>query len=199
MAIDAETKLVPCFRVGKRTKLNAIAFMGDLSERLANRVQFSSDALNSYVDAVEQASARTWTMDRQLNFTKLRPDSKFRWRRDLPSRACAPLDLRVGAFDDRDGYSACLIGGPLRLIALITAIDEGHGHPRAFAMNRAEQRCEIFAGARGVVWDDRYCAFVGDRFAQAVAVISGIGHNDLCRRGLDQGVGPAGRRLSAWP
>jgi uncharacterized membrane protein len=55
VAIDAETKLVPCFRVGKRTKPHAIAFMGDLSERLANRVQLSSDALQSYVDAVEQA------------------------------------------------------------------------------------------------------------------------------------------------
>ena len=52
VAIDADTKLVPCFRVGKRTKPNAIAFLGDLSERLANRVQLSSDALNSYVDAV---------------------------------------------------------------------------------------------------------------------------------------------------
>ena len=55
VAIDAETKLVPCFRVGKRTKVNAVSFMTDLSDRLANRVQLSSDALNSYVDAVEQA------------------------------------------------------------------------------------------------------------------------------------------------
>lgn len=39
VAIDAQTKLVPCFRVGKRTKPNAITFMTDLSERLANRVQ----------------------------------------------------------------------------------------------------------------------------------------------------------------
>ena len=33
----------------------AMAFMGDLSERLANRVQLSSDALAAYVDAVEAA------------------------------------------------------------------------------------------------------------------------------------------------
>jgi IS1 family transposase len=55
VAIDPETKLVPAFRVGKRTKPHAIAFMTDLSERLANRVQLSSDALNTYDDAVEQA------------------------------------------------------------------------------------------------------------------------------------------------
>jgi len=55
VAIDPETKIVPSYRVGKRTRENAVAFMQDLSERLSNRVQISSDALRSYVDAVELA------------------------------------------------------------------------------------------------------------------------------------------------
>ena len=55
VAIDPDTKLVPAYRVGKRTRDNAVAFMTDLSERLTNRVQISSDALRSYVDAVERA------------------------------------------------------------------------------------------------------------------------------------------------
>ena len=55
VALDPDTKIVPTYRVGKRTKPNAVAFMTDLSERLENRVQISSDALISYVDAVEQA------------------------------------------------------------------------------------------------------------------------------------------------
>jgi IS1 family transposase len=55
VAIDPETKLVPSYRVGKRTRDNAVAFMSDLSERLSNRVQISSDSLNSYVTAVERA------------------------------------------------------------------------------------------------------------------------------------------------
>src|SRR5882757_6078075 len=55
VAIDPDTKLVPSYLVGKRTRENAITFMTDLSERLSNRVQISSDALRSYVDAVEQA------------------------------------------------------------------------------------------------------------------------------------------------
>lgn len=50
VALDPDTKLVPAYHIGKRTKPNAIAFMTDLSERLANRVQISSDALNSCVD-----------------------------------------------------------------------------------------------------------------------------------------------------
>ncbi len=55
VAIDPETKLIPAYRVGKRTRENAVAFMTDLSERLSNRVQISSDSLRSYVDAVERA------------------------------------------------------------------------------------------------------------------------------------------------
>jgi IS1 family transposase len=55
VALDPDTKLVPSYLVGKRTRPSAVAFMHDLSERLANRVQLSSDALRTYVDAVEQA------------------------------------------------------------------------------------------------------------------------------------------------
>ena len=55
VAIDPDTKLVPAYRVGKRTRQNAIAFMGDLSTRLTNRVQLSSDALSFYADALEEA------------------------------------------------------------------------------------------------------------------------------------------------
>jgi len=55
VAIEAETKVVPCHLVGKRTRANAISFMSDLSGRLSNRVQISTDALNSYVDAIEEA------------------------------------------------------------------------------------------------------------------------------------------------
>src|SRR5229473_1821448 len=55
VAIDADTKLVPAYHVGKRTREHAVAFMTDLSERLSNRVQISSDSLRSYVDAVERA------------------------------------------------------------------------------------------------------------------------------------------------
>jgi IS1 family transposase len=55
VAIDPDTKLVPAYRIGKRSRENAVAFMTDLSERLSNRVQISSDSLRSYVDAVERA------------------------------------------------------------------------------------------------------------------------------------------------
>ena len=55
VALDADTKLIPTYRIGKRDLPTATAFLTDLSERLANRVQLSSDALDAYVDAAEQA------------------------------------------------------------------------------------------------------------------------------------------------
>lgn len=54
VALDADTKLVPCYRVGKRTSGDATAFLQDLADRLTNRVQLSSDGLTAYVDAVER-------------------------------------------------------------------------------------------------------------------------------------------------
>ena len=55
VALDADSKLIPSYIVGKRSAENAQAFIKDLSERLDNRVQLSSDALSAYVEAVEQA------------------------------------------------------------------------------------------------------------------------------------------------
>ena len=53
-AIDAETKLVPSFKCGKRDLATAKAFVGDVRSRMTNRVQISADALRAYVDAIEQ-------------------------------------------------------------------------------------------------------------------------------------------------
>jgi hypothetical protein len=73
VAIDAETTLVSCFRVGKRTKPHAIAFMADLSERLANCAQLLSDALNSYVDAVEQSFGAEFDCGQAVKFYEAEP------------------------------------------------------------------------------------------------------------------------------
>jgi IS1 family transposase len=54
-AIDADTKLVPAFRVGDRSPATANAFVADVASRMANRVQISTDGLRAYVDAIENA------------------------------------------------------------------------------------------------------------------------------------------------
>lgn len=54
-AIDAETKLVPCWMVGPRDAATATEFMQDLAGRLATRVQLTTDGLKAYLTAVEDA------------------------------------------------------------------------------------------------------------------------------------------------
>lgn len=54
IALDADTKLIPSFIVGKRDLYHARAFMEDLAGRLSRRVQLSSDALQAYPEAVER-------------------------------------------------------------------------------------------------------------------------------------------------
>ena len=54
-AIDAETKLMPAFKVGKRNHITANAFVSDVASRLKNRPQISSDGLRAYVEVVENA------------------------------------------------------------------------------------------------------------------------------------------------
>lgn len=53
VALDADTKLVPSWRVGDRSGATAIEFVCDLSGRLANRVQVTSDGHRAYLEAVE--------------------------------------------------------------------------------------------------------------------------------------------------
>ena len=53
-AIDAETKLVPSFKCGKRNLATAKVFVEDVASRMRTRMQVSSDALRAYVDAIEQ-------------------------------------------------------------------------------------------------------------------------------------------------
>jgi IS1 family transposase len=54
IALDADTKLIPTFIVGKRDTYHARAFMDDLAGRVANRIQLSTDGLSAYADAVER-------------------------------------------------------------------------------------------------------------------------------------------------
>jgi len=52
-AIDADTKLVPSWRIGDRSSETAIAFTDDLASRLATRVQITTDGHRAYIEAIE--------------------------------------------------------------------------------------------------------------------------------------------------
>ena len=56
-AIDADSKLIPCWLIGKRDAGCATEFMQDLAGRLSNRVQLTTDGLKVYMNAVIDAFA----------------------------------------------------------------------------------------------------------------------------------------------
>jgi IS1 family transposase len=54
IALDAETKLVLCYRVGKRTIRTTDFFMSELAARVDTRFQLSTDSFTAYADAVDR-------------------------------------------------------------------------------------------------------------------------------------------------
>ena len=65
VAIDADTKLVPCWRVGTRDITCAQGFISDLKDKLANRVQLTTDGHRMYLDAIEN------TFGREIDYAQL--------------------------------------------------------------------------------------------------------------------------------
>lgn len=55
VAIDADTKLVPCWMVGPRSAAAAYHFMCDLRDRVSNRMQLTTDGYRPYMMAVTEA------------------------------------------------------------------------------------------------------------------------------------------------
>jgi IS1 family transposase len=54
-ALCPDTKLIPCWFVGDRSAGSAYHFIHDLKDRLASRVQLTTDGHRAYVQAVEDA------------------------------------------------------------------------------------------------------------------------------------------------
>ena len=55
VAIDADTKLIPCWYIGGRTTSDALEFMRDVAARLDTRVQLTTDGHQPYIVAVDRA------------------------------------------------------------------------------------------------------------------------------------------------
>jgi IS1 family transposase len=55
VAVDADSKLVPSWRLGQRDLATATDFVNDLAKRVKGRVQITTDALKTYVNVIEDA------------------------------------------------------------------------------------------------------------------------------------------------
>lgn len=106
VALDPDTKLVPAYRVAKRTAPHARAFMQDLSERLANRVQLSSDGLNTYAEAVERAFGIDVDYGQAVKFYEAEPIGPGRYS---PPRVTHQQLARIQGRPDPDHISTSLV------------------------------------------------------------------------------------------
>lgn len=87
IAIDSPTKLVPAWFVGDRSLTSAKLFISDLKDRLAHRVQLTSDGHRPYLEAVEDAFGRQQDFENRYSPPKCigvrrrrikgKPDRKF--------------------------------------------------------------------------------------------------------------------------
>jgi hypothetical protein len=67
------------YRVGKRDLPTATAFIADLSDRLANLVQLSSDALAAYIEATERAFGADVDYGQIVKFYEAEPVGRGRY------------------------------------------------------------------------------------------------------------------------
>ena len=93
-ALDADTKLVPCWHVGGRSGQDAWTFMKDLAGRLSYRVQLNTDGHKPYLGAVDGAfgSEIDYAMLVKL-YSPTEPDREAR-RRYSPAE-CVGTDTQV--------------------------------------------------------------------------------------------------------
>lgn len=78
-AIDADTKLVPSWLIGLRDASHAHRFMQDLKNRLANRVQITTDGHSSYLWAVENVFGSEVDYAMLVKLYGQQPDSEKRY------------------------------------------------------------------------------------------------------------------------
>jgi IS1 family transposase len=78
-AICADTKLVPCWRVGQRDGENAKEFMADVAARLSTRVQLTTDGHKMYLEAVDSAFGDEIDFAQLIKFYGPEPDPEKRY------------------------------------------------------------------------------------------------------------------------
>jgi IS1 family transposase len=91
VAIDADTKLVPAYLIGRRDAADAYRFMSDLAGRLKNRVQLTTDGHAVYLMAVEGAFGSDVDYAMLQKIYGIPPEAETRYS---PAE-CTGVDVRI--------------------------------------------------------------------------------------------------------
>ena len=93
VALDADTKLVPTYRVGTHGLADAHAFIGDLAQRLASRVQLTTDGNTAYLNAIRASFGEE--VDYAMIVKLYGPDPAEKNRRYSPAICTSVVPTRV--------------------------------------------------------------------------------------------------------
>lgn len=106
-AIDSESKLVPSWRIGARDLGTAYDFMHDLADRLANRVQLTTDGHRPYLEAVESAFGLEidYAVLRKIYGSARRPKSDTARPNALGAKPRSSQATRIGSTSARASWS----------------------------------------------------------------------------------------------
>jgi IS1 family transposase len=107
-AIDADTKLIPCWLVGTRHAETARFFIEDLASRVKNRVQLTTDGRGAYVRAVENAFGA------DVDFAQLvkmygEPRGNAQERRYSPGECCGAVKTAICGNPDEKAISTSYV------------------------------------------------------------------------------------------
>lgn len=92
-AIDADTKLVPCWTLGKRDGETADAFVSDMASRLADRAQITSDGLAAYMGAIVKAFGEDVDYARLVKYYGNEPGESQRRYSPAVCTGCAKQEM----------------------------------------------------------------------------------------------------------
>ena len=95
--IDADTKLVACWTLGKRDGETADAFVSDMASRLVDHTQITADGLAAYMDALAKAFGEDVDYAKLVKYYGNEPDGEKRY-----SPAVCTGCNKVGVIGDPD-------------------------------------------------------------------------------------------------
>lgn len=108
-AIDADSKLIVSYLVGGRDAEYAMWFMDDLRERLANRVQLTSDGHRAYLEAVEGAFGADVDYAQLVKIYGQPVEGSRNEKRYSPGECCGTRKFRVTGNPDIDAVSTSYV------------------------------------------------------------------------------------------
>lgn len=107
VAIDADTKLVPCWRVGPRDAGTAYELMLDLADRVTHRIQLTTDGFGAYLSAVPGAFG--YDIDYAMLVKLYGKDPNEPDHRYSPAKCIGAEAQRIIGFPDRRHISTSYI------------------------------------------------------------------------------------------